>query len=122
MAQNKSGHRPAGGISSNKVVHRPHGKTEPRAMAKNPGGVGQFGNLQGAHATNKGDTGYRGDPVRGGRGYEPPGMISDPVKAVGVGGGRTIYKSGSQEQYGSGGTEKPAGRDILSDFGPDYRK
>jgi hypothetical protein len=49
-------------------------------------------------------------------------MISDPVKAVGVGGGRTIYKTGTQQQYGSGGPEKPAGRDILSSFGPDSRK
>jgi hypothetical protein len=122
MAQTKSGHRPAGGISSNKVVHRPHGKTEPIANKYRPQGVSQWGQAQGSHITHDKESSYRGEPKRGGRGYEPPGMISDPVKAVGVGGGRTIYKTGSQEKYGSGGAEKPAGRDILSDFGPDYRK
>jgi hypothetical protein len=49
-------------------------------------------------------------------------MISDPVKAVGVGGGRTIYKTGSQDQHGPvAGTSKPKGRDILSSFGPEYK-
>ena len=105
-----------GGIGMNKVVHRPHGKTEPRAMAKNPGGVSQYGGAQGDHITNKSGTGYRGDPVRLGRGYEPPGMISDPVKAVGVGGGRTIYKTGTQCQTGSAdpGSPRPQGRGILT--------
>jgi hypothetical protein len=57
--------------------------------------------MQGTHLTNRGESDYRGEPKRGGRGYEPPGMISDPVKAVGVGGGRTIYKTGSQCQTGT---------------------
>jgi hypothetical protein len=111
------GHRPAGGISSNKVVHRPHGKTEPRTHAKHPSGVSQLGQSQGDHVTTHGGgkTDYRGDPVRAGRGYEPPGMISNPVSAVGVGGGRTIYKTGTQDQYGNvAGTRRPAGRQILN--------
>jgi hypothetical protein len=50
-------------------------------------------------------------------------MISDPVKAVGVGGGRTVYHCGSQDQHGSvAGTNKPAGRDILGAFGPDSKR
>ena len=100
MATNRSGHRPGGGLHSRQVTHRPHGKTEPRTHAKHPGGVGQFGEMQGSHMTNRGESDYRGEPKRGGRGYEPPGMISDPVKAVGVGGGRTIYKTGTQCQTG----------------------
>jgi hypothetical protein len=56
----------------------------------------------------------------GGRGYEPPNMISDPVAAVGVGGGRTIYKTGTQDQHGNvAGSSKPSGRDILGAFGPE---
>jgi hypothetical protein len=84
----------------NKVVHRPHGKTEPQANKYRPQGVSQWGQMQGTHTTNRTESDYRGEPKRGGRGYEPPGMISDPVKAVGVGGGRTIYKTGTQCQTG----------------------
>jgi hypothetical protein len=99
----------------NKVVHRPHGKTEPRANAYRPQGVSQWGQMQGTHVTRTGETPYRGEPKRGGKGYEPPGMISDPVKAVGVGGGRTIYKTGSQCQTGDvAGKSRPAGRGILN--------
>jgi hypothetical protein len=90
-----------GGIGMNKVVHRPHGKTEPVANKYRPQGVSQWGQMQGAHMTHGNDSNYRGEAKRGGRGYEPPGMISDPVKAVGVGGGRTIYSSGSQGTQGS---------------------
>lgn len=43
MATNRSGHRPGGGIASNKVVHRPHGKTELVPYAKRPAGAGQIG-------------------------------------------------------------------------------
>ena len=97
----RSGKGSGGGLGMNKVVHRPHGKTEPRAHEYRPGGVGQLGNKQGNHQTHgRGATSYTGEPLRGGRGYEPPGMISDPVKAVGVGGGRTIYKTGTQCQTG----------------------
>jgi hypothetical protein len=91
----------------NKVVHRPHGKTEPQANKYRPQGVSQWGQMQGAHMTHGNDSNYRGEPKRGGRGYEPPGMISDPVKAVGVGGGRTIYKSGTQCQTGNVNPGKP---------------
>ena len=121
MATNRSGHKPGGGLYSRQVVHRPHGKTEPVANKYRPQGVSQWGQAQGTHTTNRTESDYRGEPKRGGRGYEPPGMISDPVKAVGVGGGRTIYKTGSQEQYGSGGAQKPAGRDILGSYGPESK-
>ena len=111
MATNRSGHRPGGGLHSRQVVHRPHGKTEPVANKYRPQGVAQYGQMQGSHITRDGESNYRGEPKRGGRGYEPPGMISDPVKAVGVGGGRTIYKTGTQDQHGQvAGTNKPAGR------------
>ena len=81
-------------MHSRQVVHRPHGKTEPVANKYRPQGVAQYGQMQGSHITRDGESNYRGEAKRGGKGYEPPGMISDPVKAVGVGGGRTIYKTG----------------------------
>jgi hypothetical protein len=85
----------------NKQVNSRNPKVEPRARAINPGGAGQLGQSQGSHVTQERESPYRGENLIGKRGYEPPGMISDPVKAVGVGGGRTIYKTGSQEQYGT---------------------
>jgi hypothetical protein len=123
MATNRSGHKPGGGIASNKVVHRPHGKTEPIANKYRPQGVSQYGQMQGTHTTNRTESNYRGEPKRGGRGYEPPGMISDPVKAVGVGGGREVMRSGGQGTHGAvnPGNPRPAGRDILREFGPDKR-
>ena len=98
MAKSRAG----GGINSNKVVHRPHGKTEPVANKYRPQGVSQYGQMQGSHTTNRRtESDYRGEPKRDGRGYEPPGMISDPVKAVGVGGGGTIHSCGSQGLQGN---------------------
>jgi hypothetical protein len=42
------------------------------------------------------------------------------VGAGGCGTGRTVMKSGSQMQHGPvAGTVRPAGADILSEFGPD---
>ena len=114
MATNRMGHKPGGGLHSRQVVHRPHGKTEPVANKYRPQGVAQYGQMQGSHTTNRTESDYRGEPKRGGRGYEPPGMISDPVKAVGVGGGRKVYGSGSQSQHGDvAGSSRPAGRGIL---------
>jgi hypothetical protein len=110
------------GISSRNLRNTNAPKTEPRARAVSPGGVAQLGNKVGSHVTNQGDTGYRGENLIGKRGYEPPGMISDPVKAVGVGGGRTIHHCGSQDQHGPvAGTTKPSGRDILGSYGPESK-
>ena len=126
MATHRSGHRPGGGIASNKVVHRPHGKTEPRPHARNPARVAQYGQMQGDHTTalGGGKTKYRGDPDFTRKGYATPVGISDPVKAVGVGGGREVMRTGAQGMHGSAnpGSPRPAGRDILSEFGPDKRK
>jgi len=103
----KMGTGSGGGIGMNKIVHRPHGKTEPIANKYRPQGVSQYGGMQGSHMTHGGDSNYRGEPKRGGRGYEPPGMISDPVKAVGVGGGRTIYQAGTQGVQGQPAAGNP---------------
>jgi hypothetical protein len=99
-------------------------KAEPKPHPRNPGRVAQWGALIGNHATHQGkSTPYRGEPdFTRQKGYSPPQGPTDNVAACGVGGGRTIYKTGTQEMHGSGGAQKPAGRDILSSFGPDYRK
>ena len=68
----KMGTGSGGGIGMNKIVHRPHGKTEPIANKYRPQGVSQYGGMQGSHMTHGGDSNYRGEPKRGGRGYEPP--------------------------------------------------
>jgi hypothetical protein len=41
----------------------------------------------------------------------------------GVGKGRTVMRSGGQGQHGGiAGSPKPAGRDILSSFGPESKR
>jgi hypothetical protein len=69
----------------------------------------------GRFKNNKSSTGYRGDPDFTRAGYSPPVGPTDNVKAVGVGGGRTIYEHGTQCQTGTvAGTRRPAGRGILN--------
>ena len=118
----RSGTGSGGGYGSRPVRHVTAPKAEPRARGINPSAVAQLGEHVGDHITNKSGTGYRGEPLVRGSGYSPPVGPTDNVAACGVGGGRTVMKTGSQQQYGSGGAPKPAGRDILSSFGPDYRK
>jgi hypothetical protein len=119
-----TGHKPGGGLHSRTVKHTTAPKVEPRARAINPSAVNQLGNFVGDHVTNRDSTGYRGEPLVRGPGYNAPLGITDPVKAVGVGGGRTIYKTGYQDQHGrpAPGNPPAQGRDTLSEFGPDYRK
>jgi hypothetical protein len=107
MATNRSGYRPGGGLHSRQVVHRPHGKTEPVANKYRPHGVSQYGQMQGSHITRGGESDYRGEAKRGGRGYEPPGMITNPLNTDRPGGGRTIYSTGSQSTHGSTNPGKP---------------
>lgn len=48
-------------------------KREPIPYATNPGGVAQFGSAIGNHATEDKDaSGYRGEPVHEGQGFEAP--------------------------------------------------
>jgi hypothetical protein len=63
-------HKPAGGPKSRNVVHKPV-KTGAGAKAAHLGGVSQLGNKVGNHLTDKSSTGYRGDPLYAGRGYNP---------------------------------------------------
>jgi hypothetical protein len=99
------------------VVHKPV-KTGAGAKAAHLGGVSQLGNKVGDHITNKSGTGWRGDPLFAGRGYNPTEYGNAKALDVGKGGcgtGRTIYSSGSQSQHGDvAGSPRPVGRDILN--------
>jgi hypothetical protein len=83
--------------------------------------------MQGDHVTRGGSSGYRGDPLHSGRSFQPVKFGNEVALNVGKGGcgtGRTIYKTGSQGTQGTTnpGNPRPQGRDILSSYGPDYRK
>jgi hypothetical protein len=107
-----------GGIRSNKVIHRPSPKVEPKARVVNPGGVSQLGSAVGSI---KGGKPSAAEPLFQGRGYQGPKGPTDNVAAVGVGGGRTVYDRGYQGQHGASvGAVRPGHTgDILREFGPD---
>jgi hypothetical protein len=111
------GHQPGGGIASNKHVETPV-RTGSGSRSARPAGVSQFGYSVGDHVTNKlGSTGYQGEPLHGpaDRNFQPVPFgneVALNVKGGGPGTGRTIYKTGTQQQYGSAGPQKPAGRDF----------
>jgi hypothetical protein len=86
----RSGTGSGGGHGSRPVTHTRAPKSEPKAHAINPAATAQIGISR-----------FIGrDALREGRGLEPVGP-TDNVAAVGVGGGRKIYASGSQGQHGS---------------------
>jgi hypothetical protein len=117
------GHLPGGGIASNKVVQKPV-RTGTGSQSARPAGVAQIGNAWGNHATSQGRTNYTGERLHNDRNYQPT-KFGNEIAAnttCGPGGSRTVYKTGSQDQYGSGGPPKPAGRDILGAFGPETSK
>jgi hypothetical protein len=96
-----TGHRPGGGMGSNKVVERSAPKQEPRAHAVSVEAVSRYGTAQGNHAT---DSGGRILPGGGRSLYAGPGYQGGPVgprpTAEGPGGGREIQHCGSQGQHG----------------------
>jgi hypothetical protein len=105
-----------GGYNSRQVSHRNEPKVEPKPKAANVAGVAQTGL---SHQ-------FKPEPMLSGKGYESKAMGSTGIANARKGhagpgpggGGRTIYKSGSQSPtpptHGM-----PAGRDTLSEFGPD---
>src|SRR6266852_3002139 len=106
--------RSGGGIMSNKLVQSKTPKAEPKPRAISPGGVSQLGEHVGTRRAVQ--------PLDVGPGFKPKGP-TDNVKAVGVGGGRQIHRSGSQAMHGAPvqGPSRPV-RDILSEFGRERSK
>ena len=109
MANRNSGHRPGGGIASTVVRHSTNPKSEPKPHARNPAKVGQWGQMQGNHATALGGsrTPYKGEPDFTRQGYSPPvgptSLANNGPKCE----GRTIYKTGTQCQTGAVNPGKP---------------
>ena len=100
--KNSSPARSGGGIKSNKVKHSASPKAEPRPKAVNLHAVHDIGNMKGNHITGKGKINVAKEPLELGSGYRCPVGPTDNVKAVGVGGGRTIHRAGSQGHHGGG--------------------
>jgi hypothetical protein len=104
------------GHNSRVVSHRREPKVEPKPTAINPAGVSQ----------RDVSTAFRKERVEMGPGYTQKPMGSTGIAnarqghaGVGPGGGgRTIYKSGSQSPTPPA-DGMPAGRDTLSEFGRD---
>jgi hypothetical protein len=120
----RSGIGSGGGYKMKAHVNSRAPKTEPRPKAMSPAAVNQLGAHVGDHATHmRGSLGYRGEELVRGKGYSGPIGTTDNVKAVGVGGGRTTYHCGTQDQHGQPAQGNPPsqGKDILSQFGPDYK-
>jgi hypothetical protein len=117
-----TGHKPAGGLHSRQVRHTSAPKVEPRSRAINPSGVNQLGNLVGDHVTHSGkSTGYRGEPLIRGTGYNAPVGPTNMMPSS-PGSGREVMRSGQQGQHGSvAGNRSPQGRDILGSFGPESK-
>jgi hypothetical protein len=83
------------GGGSSKLVQSRAPKAEPKAHAMSPGGVSQMGSALG---NVKGNPTGAVTPLQAGKGYQPVGP-TDNVKAVGVGGGRTVRPSGGQGRH-----------------------
>jgi hypothetical protein len=105
----RSGTGSGGGIGSRPVSHTRAPKAEPKPHSINPKAVSQIGL----------STVLGRDELRDGKGYATPRGPSDPVAAVGVGGGRTIYKSGGQGTHGSVDRGVPSGMPSTKGQWPD---
>ena len=97
----RSGTGSGGGYGSRNVRHTSNPKVEPRAYARNPGAVAQYGVHVGNHVTTLGgsESSYKGEPDTMRRGYQNP-VGPTSMALSGPGSGRTIYKTGTQCQTG----------------------
>src|SRR5215469_16999617 len=76
-------------------------KREPRSRAINPSAVNQLGAMLGDKVTHvPGSTGYRGEPLVRGPGYNNPQGPTN-MALSGPGAGRKTYGSGSQSTHGA---------------------
>jgi hypothetical protein len=98
----RSGTGSGGGFGSSNVRHTSAPKVEPRARGINPSAVNELGNLVGDHATHSAkSTGYRGEPLIRGPGYNNPQGPTN-MALSGPGAGRTLHgPSGSQGCHGT---------------------
>ena len=121
MANRDSGHRPGGGIASNKITERPI-RTGTGSRGTRPAGVQMLGTMQGNHVTTHGGgaTGYTGERLHNDKSFQPVKFGNEVALNVGKGGcgtGRTLYgQAGSQGTHGATnpGSPRPQGRGILT--------
>ena len=109
-----------GGIASRVNVTKPV-RTGAPARGINPGHVAQTGTALGNRAMDK-QTNYRGEPkftAGPAGGSVPLGNATALTAGQGAGTGRTVSRCGSQSAPPPAPSIK--GRDILSDYGPDYQ-
>ena len=122
----RSGVGSGGGIGMNKNVS-PSVRTGSGSRSTNPGYVGQLGNKQGSHVTRGDESSYRGEIFHRGPSFQPVPFGNEVALNVGGGGpgtGRKVYASGSQGMTGNVAPGNPPAQrgDILSQYGPDYRR
>ena len=105
-----------GGIGSNKYVTSKSAKVEPVSRKASPAGAAQLGAA----------VQFKKEPLVQGKGYSPGDKGSTGLSGTynpareGPGSGRTTYRSGSQSATPQA-QEMPAGRNTLSEFGPEKR-
>jgi hypothetical protein len=116
------GHRPGGGINSNKAREVGMRNGAP-AKTQRTQGVAQIGQSLGNHATDSGKKlGKSIEPVRGsvipGLGTVPLGNAVAASTVCGPGGSRTVMRSGYQGQHGPAnpGLPGPAPRELFPGF------
>jgi hypothetical protein len=120
----KSDNQKGGGYGSRQHVEKPI-KTGSGSRSTRPAGVNMLGNMQGSHVTRGEESSYRGEPLHGGRSFQPVKFGNElalNVKGGGPGTGRTIYACGSQGVQGSAnpGTPRPVpDRHIIESYGPE---
>jgi hypothetical protein len=122
--KSNAGTRRAGGGLGSRVNKSVPVRTGAPARGISPAGVSQFGSSVGNHATGSATTtGYRGERYLEGKtpagGNVPLGNEVAASTVCGVGGSRTVMRSGSQT--GTPVTPRAIGptRDTLAEFGPD---
>ena len=113
--------KPAGGYGSKQIVTKPQPKREPLARAVDPSSVSYMGQ----------SLAFRPGPLYTGTGLNSQKAGQANSMVVGVGGGRTVMKSGTQHTYGAPRQPEPdrapdvpgakPGRDILSQYGPESK-
>jgi hypothetical protein len=87
-----------------------------------------LGNMQGSHVTRGEESSYRGEPLHGGRSFQPTKFGNEVATNVGKGGpgiGRDVHARGSQGVHGGTNPGDPRSvpdRHIIESYGPDYRR
>jgi hypothetical protein len=114
-----------GGITGNKVKSVGVKAGPPRTNVISPRGVSQLGYSTGSMMNGPASFTSKNSafPMKAGTASQVPSGNAVAASTVcGVGGSRTIYKSGTQQVHGpvvQG--QSPGRRDILSEFGPESR-